>query len=45
MPVEIFRIFSVIDGYTVTRVMDEDEAQNIVDQNEEYDYECVVEEW
>ena len=45
MPVEIFRVFSVVDGYTVRTVETEEQAQALVDANEEYDYESVVEYW
>lgn len=45
MPVETFRIFSVIDGYTIRTVGEEAVAQKLCDENDEYDYECVVEYW
>lgn len=45
MAIEIFRIFSVIDGYTIKRVETEAQAQRICDENGEYDYEVVIEHW
>lgn len=43
--VKIFRVFSVIDGYTIRRVHSEAEAQRLCAKCEEYDYEVLVEYW
>lgn len=41
--VEIFRVFSIIDGSTIKRLSSEDAACKMCDENEEYDYEVIFE--